>query len=410
MSFSPLAFAAVEQQNGQFVPAYEPGGDLWSNWPEDCFKECVWVADRQHIRRKEFKMALPFLNGARKKPGSVVGIDLGGRTTKAVEIQRHGDTFTLCRYAVLDAPVMDQTDATPVLAEHMRAVWQALDTRTKTVSVALGVNDSIVRQADLPQIPLKDMRQVLKNNSKNYLQQDLTGHTFDCYVTTARVGPLGEEKKPGGMPKMRVLVGGARQQLTNQVQAAVKNAGLAAHAIIPGLVGPVNAFEVAMPDVFAKESVALVDFGYRSTTICLLQEGELILSRVVPIGGDHLTSALAESMGVSYAEADSIKVGLTMEVQANLEPMLMELGRELRASIDCFEHQQDKTVSQAFITGGSARSEFIVKMLQTEIMMECKPWNPVANMTLALPAKQTADLEFNCPQLAVAVGAAATML
>lgn len=355
-------------------------------------------------------MALPFLNRSQRKLGSLIGVDLGGRTTKAVELQRHGDSFTLCRYAVLDAPACDPSSGPEALTEHLRAVWQALDTRTKTVSVALSVNDSLVRQADLPQIPLNDMRQILKNNSKNYLQQDLAGHTFDCYVTPLRTTATEEKAKSGAMPKMRVLVGGARQQLTTQVQTAIRNAGLAPHAIVPGLVGPVNAFEVAMPDIYAKDAVALIDFGYRSTTICLLQEGDLVLSRVVPIGGDQLTTTLAESMGVSYAEADSIKVGLTSEVQANLEPLLMELGRELRASVDCFEHQQDKTVAHAFITGGSARSDFIVRMLQTEMMLECKPWNPVANMTLALPAKQTADLEFNCPQLTVAVGAAASML
>lgn len=354
-------------------------------------------------------MALPFLNGAQKKPVNLIGVDLGGRTTKAVELHRQGSTVTLCGYAILDAPVLENGQSAEALSQHLRAVWQALGTRTKSVSVALGVNDSIVRQADLPQIPLSDMRQVLKNNSKNYLQQDLTGHTFDCYVTPVPIDAKEEKGKPGAMAKMRVLVGGARQQTTSQLHNAVKSAGLSAHAIVPGLVGPVNAFELAMPEVFANEAVALIDFGYRSTTICLVHEGHLMLSRVVPIGGDHLSAALAETLGVSYAEADSIKVGLTMEVQSHLEPLLMELGRELRASVDCFEHQHDKTLAHAFITGGSAKSDFIVKALQSEMMLELKPWNPVSNMTLGLPAKQTADLEFNSPQLTVAVGAAATM-
>jgi len=44
-------------------------------------------------------MALPFLNGTAKKRDQVLSIDLGGRTTKAVHLQRKSDGFVLSRYA-----------------------------------------------------------------------------------------------------------------------------------------------------------------------------------------------------------------------------------------------------------------------------------------------------------------------
>jgi len=94
-----------------------------------------------------------------------------------------------------------------------------------------------------------------------------------------------------------------------------------------------------------------------------------------------------------------------MEVQSNLEALITPLGRELRASIDFFEHQQDKTVSAVYISGGSARSEFIVQMLQTELMVECKPWNPVGSLEAALAPQQAAEIDHVAPQLTVAVGA-----
>jgi type IV pilus assembly protein PilM len=149
-----------------------------------------------------------------------------------------------------------------------------------------------------------------------------------------------------------------------------------------------------------------VDIGFKSTSICLLQEGELILSRVVAIGGDRLTNGLAESLGISYAEAEGIKIGMPTEVQSNLEALVLPLGRELRASIDFFEHQQDKTVSQVFISGGSAKSDFILQALQAELMADCKLWNPLTFLQTELPPVQAAELDHVAPQLAVAVGAA----
>src|SRR6266446_7049391 len=332
-------------------------------------------------------MALPFFNGTTKKRDQMISIDLGGRTTKAVHLLRRGEGLALCKFALLDAPIYEKQMSADLLTEHLKNICQALDAKTKLATVAIGVNDSVVRHADLPQMPVEDMRQVLKNNSKNYLQQELSNHIFDCYIIPSRIASKTAEKTKlgAGAQKQKVLVAGAKRQLLDDMQTAIKNTGLVADHIVPGLVGPVNAFEMAMPEVFAKDVFALVDMGFKNTSICLLQEGELILSRVVGIGGDKLTNGLAESLGISYAEAEGIKVGMPGEVQAQLESLVLPLGRELRASVDFFEHQQDKTVSQVYISGGSARSEFIVAALQTELMVECKPWNPLSFLEMALP-------------------------
>src|SRR5258708_5304212 len=299
-----------------------------------------------------------------------------------------------------------------MLGEQLKNVYRALDVKTKLVTLAIGVNDSVVRHADLPAMPVSDMRQILKNNTKNYLQQDLPGHIFDCFIIAPRAAQKGAEKPKIGVggPKLKVIVAGARKQLVEDMQAAIRTTGLLADHIVPGLVGPVNAFELAMPEVFSKETVALVDVGFKNTSICLLLEGDLLLSRVVGIGGDKLTNGLAEALGISYAEAEGIKVGMPTEVQSQLESLVLPLGRELRASIDFFEHQQDRTVTQVFIGGGSARSELIVQLLQTELMVECKPWNPVGFLESGVPPEQAGEIEQVAPQLGVAVGAALAAL
>jgi type IV pilus assembly protein PilM len=352
-------------------------------------------------------MSLPFLDNGRKRD-QMLSIDLGGRTTKAVQLQRRGDTLVLSRYALLDAPIYEKNLSAELLSEHLRGVCQALDAKTRLVTLAVGVSESVVRHADLPLMPLGDMRQVLRNNTKNYLQQDLPGHVFDCFIIPPRSVPKTAEKPKlgAGAAKQKVLVAGAKKQLLDEMESAIKSTGLVADHVVPGLIGPVNAFELAMPEVFAREVVALVDIGFKNTTICLLQEGELILSRVVGIGGDKITNGLADSLGISYAEAEGIKVGMPTEVQSNLEALVVPLGRELRASIDFFEHQQDKAVTQVFVSGGTARSDFILETLKTELMVECKSWNPLSFLEVSLPPQQAAEIDHVAPQLTVAVGAA----
>ena len=347
---------------------------------------------------------LPFLNGAtKKKRTQMIAVDLGSRTTKAVLLEKRGEILALTRYALLDAPLFDKKMSPELLGEHLKAVAEALGSTTKFITMAVGLDDAVVRQIELPQIPVDEMRQILRVNHKNYLQQDLPNHVFDCYIIPPRLHP-GE--KDTGIPKLKVLAAAARQQLVADFINAAALAGLTADSLVPGLVGPINTFELALPEIYARETVALVDIGFKHTSVCVLDKGELVLNRLMNIGGDQLTVGLADAMGISYAEAEGIKVGMAPEVETSLQLQVAPLGREIRASLDFFEHQEDRPVSQVYVSGGSARSEMILQMLHQELLVECKTWNPTGFLQLALPGQQAVEVDHIGPQLTVAVGAA----
>ena len=71
-------------------------------------------------------MALPFFNSrTRKQHDRMLAVDLGSRTTKAIHLQRRGQGFALCGYALLDAPIFDKMLPADLLTEHLKAVAQA---------------------------------------------------------------------------------------------------------------------------------------------------------------------------------------------------------------------------------------------------------------------------------------------
>lgn len=335
----------------------------------------------------------------------MIAVDLGSRTTKAAVLERRGEILALTRYTLLDAPLFEKKMSVELLAEHLRSVAEALGNPCKYLILAVSLDDALVRQIELPQIPVDEMRRVLKVNHKNYLQQDLPNHVFDCYVIPPRMTP-GEKPVVSGVPKMKVVAAAARQQLIDDFMRAAQSAGLTPECMVPGVIGPLNAFEQAQPDVYAKETVALVDIGFKHTSVCVVDRGEMALTRVVNIGGDQLTIGLAETMGISYAEAEGIKVGMAPEVEGPLQMQVIPLGRELRASLDFFEHQQDRPVSQVYVSGASARSEMVLQILHSELLLECKPWNPTGFLQLALSGQQAVEIEHIGSQLTVAVGAA----
>jgi type IV pilus assembly protein PilM len=346
------------------------------------------------------------LNG-NKKRDQIFAIDLGTRTTKAVLFDRKDDVLSLSRFVVQDAPVYDKALPQGLLSEHLKAIVEAIQPKTRQVTLAIGANDSVLRTTEFPLMPAAEMRQMLKFNSKTYLQQDLRDHVFDCFIVPPPGKPQQTEAPKAGVTKYKVWVGGARREYLTAVEAAVKSAGLTPNQVTLSLLGPTNALEFSQPEIFAKDTVALVDLGFKTSSISILHEGELCLSRSVELGGDKLTAGLSEAMNITYAEAEGIKVGMPQEVEPHLQPLVAALGRELRASIDFFEHQREKTVNRILISGGAARSEFLVQLLQTELAVMCKAWFPTEGLKLTLSSQQMTEIEQVSSVLTNAIGSAA---
>src|SRR5262245_19191749 len=104
-------------------------------------------------------MGLPFLNSQTKKRDQLVAIDLGGRTTKAVQLQRQGEKLALVNYALVDAWSTDKAPSAELLAEHIKAVHAALGAgRVRQVTLALSVHDTLFRQVEVPLLPVADLR------------------------------------------------------------------------------------------------------------------------------------------------------------------------------------------------------------------------------------------------------------
>jgi Tfp pilus assembly PilM family ATPase len=157
-------------------------------------------------------MGLPFMNSRARKRDQIIAIDLGGRSTKAVSLQRKGERFLLTDFAVIEAAKQDKAPSPSQLGEHLKEVVRALDTRQRHVTLCLGAGDTVFRQTEMPFVPVSDLRQMLKYNTKNYLQQDYPDHVFDChYVLKAQsVSPT---TPAPGLQKQKVIVSGAKRQL-----------------------------------------------------------------------------------------------------------------------------------------------------------------------------------------------------
>jgi general secretion pathway protein L len=86
----------------------------------------------------------------------------------------------------------------------------------------------------------------------------------------------------------------------------------------------------------------LADLGHGKTTLCLLVDGRAVAARTLPIGGRHLTEALAADRGLSLADAERAKCeegvfSSSGEAPPQVSKVLERLAREIVHTLGAVE-------------------------------------------------------------------------
>ncbi len=358
----------------------------------------------------------------------VVAIDLGGQTSKAVYLEKTDAGFSFLNYHIQDFPFSDQNFTSEALAEHLAAIHQALGSTTKRTVLALSQGTGILRQIEMMEAQKADLRQMLQVNSFHYLQQNLSDYVFDCdligskvVVDPPREVAAGDEKEKPPAPETKllsatsssllgskraeVLAAGITRKVLSELQLACLKAGLLLEEVTFSQLALLTAAWYTMPGEWANDTLAFVDIGFLSTDISILKAGRLSLTRVLNFGADRITKGLAESLAITYPVAEGIKLTMPDKVKAKLQKIIYPLIEELRASVSFFEEQNQTTITHLYLSGGSARSEVILQILNEELAApQCHRWDPVA--FLHPPAALQERLVRDAFVLGGAVGAA----
>jgi len=361
----------------------------------------------------------------------VIVIDLGTRVTKAVHLRRNEAIVYLQNFVCLDAPAGEKRESVDVWRDHFIELVKGLESKISQAVLVLSADENRLQLAEVPALGVSDIRRLVRHAPRSYFQEELPNYLFDCQILptvhSAKQSPPPDEslsreegkgpRKPSdpagesapsagskSPPKVRALLGGAREAFVTLLRTATSAAGLNVQQVAFGQLAPAAAFR-SMPTPFQKEAVALVDIGFHRSVITILLGNAPLLTRVVNIGGDRFTSGLADTMNITYAVAEGIKQVMPEKVQAKLQNLIAPLAEELRNSINFVEKEYEKTVGEVYISGSSARSNLIIHLLETETIVPCKGWNPAAALTLDVGGAKEPEVAKVAPQLADAIGA-----
>jgi type IV pilus assembly protein PilM len=134
-----------------------------------------------------------------------------------------------------------------------------------------------------------------------------------------------------------------------------------------------------------------------------------MLSRDIPIGGNHFTQRISDVLGIDFRSAEALKMTADKAQQDKIlvavESVLAKLAQEVRTSFDYYESRSVSSVENIFISGGATLYEGFKDMLGGFLGLTVENWDPFKRIAIAgdIDAVKVRSVG---SQLAVAIGLA----
>ena len=342
----------------------------------------------------------------------VVALDIGSYAVRAVELTVGGGEPVLERFAqvVLPPGVVDHGEVVEpaAVATAVRRLWTEGGLRGRRVVVGVANQRVIVRQAEFPVMSEEELRSALQFEAQELIPIPIEDAILDFQVVADGIGDASE-------PRMRVLLAAAQRDMVRSHLAAVEGAGLAATAVdlVPfALVRALSSGPAVLED---RSAEAIVSIGGGVTNVVVHEQGIPRLVRIVLVGGNDITAAIARELDVDADEAEDLKrradassddAQLARAAQVATD-QLAPLIEEIRGSLDYYQGQPEALpIARVLVTGGASRTAGLVERLAGQLDGRVELARPLARVRIGNVNLSEAELVQLEPLLTVPIGLA----
>ncbi len=337
---------------------------------------------------------------------SVIGVDIGRHTIKAVCLSRRGSSVAVTDFATrtLNEPFKTSEE----LAQQLRLLLRDTSGGPRPCGITVSGLDSMARMIEQPDTPPHLLRAGLHLNGQAILNQDCQHFVLDCDYAKPRGAVVEGQPLPSGgtLPKISYFVAGLPRTLVEKVSTAFQILKYPAKTLQVVPVSLFNAFDFAYVDVSMNEAAVLLDIGHEESTLVIACRGEIVMVRTIDFGGKTMMEALAGGGAVDQYTALALLQQGDLGVIDELNDCLAGLAREVITSIGFFEGHREETVRRVFISGGPSSTDVLLQLLSDNLDLICEVWDPFARCQIAVPKAKKTALKQDLVSLNCAFGAA----
>lgn len=345
---------------------------------------------------------------------TAIGLDIGTSVVRAAELSFGRGATTLERFgqvvlpdgAVRDGEVVDAT----AVAEALRHLWSATGFSHKNVMIGVANQRVVVRRLELPWMEHDELRSSLAFQVQDVLPFAVEQSVIDFFPVKEFTDPTGSRMLGG------LLVAADRESVLTSVRA-VEAAGLKVQSV--DLCSFAVLRSMGRQTDLTVGTEALVDVGARVTNVVVHSAGVPHFVRILLMGGQDVTDAVAETMGVPADAAEALKqefgrvrLGSELETgQANVSTAVGDSSQdfvdEIRGSIDYYAASNaGPPIERLVVSGGGSQLSGLVDLLGSALRLPVVAGNPLAPLNIGRTGLEESQLEFIQPLAAVPVGLA----
>jgi len=337
---------------------------------------------------------------------TTIGIDVGGSSIKIVELSRFGKRVNLKNYAELQSAEINSKPfrafkaGSLLLAEKETARVINFSFQKSGIEVGktvLTLPDFLTFFAvlDFPPMGKEELEQAVRFEAIKVIPAPLAEMMLDWSVVRG---------VPGKNQPLAVLIVAIPKIITAQYNKLAQRIPLSDYVLEP------EAFSLFR--VFSRnenEKISLVDIGAQSTTVIIGEAGKFLTSHSLDIAGEDITKKIADSLKVTYQEAESLKrqegmISKTKGVRDILETEINKLLNAIQGTIESTESDHKHKIAKIILAGGGAKMPGLIDYCGTQTKIKTELGQPFEGVNY--PNILKPELEKMGPSFGVALGAA----
>jgi len=321
-----------------------------------------------------------------------IGLDIGTSSLKVVILEEslRGLQVTQCREVGfrLGSNPLERREA---FANAVRRLVPEQELQRVEVTAAIPSHQMSWHSLVLPFGRARQIAKVVKYEIAQHVPYELEDVVSDFFIPTS-------EKRDEALVRVACV---PRERLV-MYRTLLEEAGAVHLEITTEALAMYYSYLSQEPEA-AEESVALIDIGASKTTLCLVRDGSFSGTSCLYRGGDSVTRRLGEEIGISFEEAEEVKLHPDPSHQAVLEraydDFLGFIGDSVEHSLlaQTISQAESEGIDGIVLGGGSARvpgiSDYITSRLGVPVRL-ANPFEGFDGLSLRISVtylKETGD-------------------
>lgn len=323
---------------------------------------------------------------------NILGLDLSDLSIKVARLQSNGSSEYVASYATVQMSVGCISDGEiqkkdQVVSAIKKAVSIAgpKKIKTKKVICSLPETKAFLRIITIPKMTDAEIEEAVKWEMEANIPLRLDQVYYDWQMVP--------ESLTSGKDKLNLLVVAIAKKTVDQVIEVLELSGLEPVGLEIESIAQTRSL---LDENDEEKTVLVVDIGDRRTSLSISKGGVTCFTSSTALCGQSLTEVISKGMGVSFEEAEKIKISNGIgnaEKNDSLfklcSPVLDNLIADIEKSIDFYLTglKYSKNIDRIILCGGGANAKGIIEYVSKKLGRNVEIGNPWANMKTAKDAQ-----------------------